>query len=74
MNWKNWGTYWHIDHIYPLAAANLEDRCEFLAVVNWQNLQPLTATANLKKNDEVTPAAKRLFNKLVKQFESEAAA
>ena len=71
MTWDNWGTYWHIDHIYPLAAADLADRVQFLAACNWQNLQPITTTANLKKGDKVTPAAKRLFNKLVKQFEKE---
>lgn len=68
MTRDNWGTYWHIDHIYPLAAADLTDRVQFLAANNWQNLQPLTATANEKKNDKVTAAAKRLFKKLVKQF------
>ena len=68
MTWENWGTYWHLDHIFPLAAANLEDRAEFLAVVNWRNLQPLEAKANMSKGDKVTPAARRLFNKLVKEF------
>lgn len=68
MTWENAGTYWHLDHIFPLAAANLEDRAEFLAVSNWRNLQPLEAKANLAKKDKVTPAARRLFNKLVKEF------
>ena len=68
MTWGNYGEYWHIDHIYPLAAANLDDRAEFLAVNNWRNLQPLEAIANLKKNDKVTPEARRLFNKLKKEF------
>ena len=68
MTWENWGTYWHLDHIFPLAAANMEDRAEFLAVNNWRNLQPLEAKANLAKGDKVTPAARRLFNKLVKEF------
>ena len=68
MTWENWGTYWHVDHIFPLAAANKEDRAEFLAVNNWRNLQPLEAKANIAKGDKVTPAARKLFNKLVKEF------
>ena len=64
MTWDNWGTYWHLDHVYPLAAANLEDRTEFLAVNNWRNLQPLEAKANIVKGDTVTPEAQALFNEL----------
>lgn len=61
MAWENWGEYWEIDHIYPLSAANLADRTEFLAVNNWQNLQPLTEADNAAKKDKVTPKAKQLF-------------
>ena len=68
MTWDNWGTYWHLDHIFPLAKANMEDRVEYLAVSNWRNLQPLEEKANIAKGDKVTPAARRLFNKLVKEF------
>lgn len=68
MTWGNYGKYWHVDHVYPLAAANVEDRVEFLAVVNWRNLQPLEGSENKSKNDEVTPEAQKLFNKLKKEF------
>ncbi len=69
MTWDNWGEYWHIDHIYPFAAIpDKNDRSQILAVCNWRNLQPLTATANLKKGDKVTPEAQELFNKLKKEF------
>ena len=74
MNWKNWGTYWSIDHFFPLAEADLEDRVEFLAVNNWRNLQPLTVAANRKKGDKVYPEARELFEKLKAEFEREAAA
>ena len=71
MTWENYGEYWHIDHIYPLAAANLKDRVEFLAAVNWRNLQPLEAKANMEKGDQVFPEAQELFNKLKKEFSKE---
>lgn len=68
MTWDNWGKVWEIDHNYPLAAADLKDRTETLAVVNWRNLQPLTIKENREKSDKVTLSAQRLFNKLVKEF------
>lgn len=68
MTWYNWGTYWEVDHIYPLGSANLKDRSEFLPVNNWRNLQPLTKVANAKKGNKVTLEAKRLFTKLLKEF------
>ena len=68
MTWENYGDVWHIDHIYPLSAANLEDRAEFLAVNNWRNLQPLRVKHNLSKGDKITLSAKKLFNSLTKEF------
>lgn len=68
MTWDNWGTYWQVDHIYPMNAANLEDRVEFLAVNNWRNLQPLEKVANIRKGDTVTPEAQKLFDDLKTQF------
>ena len=64
MSWDNYGSYWHLDHIYPLNAANLKDRTEFLAVSNYRNRQPMEAGANIAKQDKVTPAAQRLFDSL----------
>ncbi len=49
MTWENWGTYWHIDHIKPLAAFDLTNREELLQACHWSNLQPLEATENLRK-------------------------
>jgi 5-methylcytosine-specific restriction endonuclease McrA len=49
MTWDNWGEYWHIDHIRPLASFDLTDREQFLAAANWSNLQPLEKIANHRK-------------------------
>lgn len=68
MTWENWGTYWQVDHIYPLNKANLEDRIEFLAVNNWRNLQPLEKGENKRKDDTVSPYAQKLFDELKKGF------
>ena len=74
MTWENYGTYWHVDHIYPLNAANIEDRIEFLAVNNWRNLQPLEKVENIRKKDKVTPEAQELFNSLKEEFSERIAA
>jgi hypothetical protein len=69
MTRENMGKAWEIDHIFPLAKANLkESRVEFLAANNWRNLQPLTPEENDSKNDKVTPEAQELFDKLKAEF------
>jgi len=49
-SWDNYGSYWHVDHIKPLAKFNLET--EFKDAWNINNLQPLEKIANIKKNDK----------------------
>jgi hypothetical protein len=71
MTWENRGVgkgKWQIDHIYPLAKADLTDRAQLLAVCNHRNLQPLWFTDNRIKGDCVTPEAQALFSKLVAEF------
>ncbi len=54
MSWDNYGTLWHVDHIIPLASFDLTNREHLRAACHWTNLQPLEATANFKKNDNVS--------------------
>ena len=55
MTWENWGLHgWHLEHIYPLAKADLSDPYEFAIVVNWRNLKPMWAKENIAKKDRVT--------------------
>ena len=55
MNWDNYGTYWHLDHIYPQSLLPYDN----LANPNFQkcwaldNLQPLEAIENIKKGNRV---------------------
>jgi hypothetical protein len=54
MSWDNWRIDgWHIDHIKPLASFDLTDRKQFLEACNYTNLQPLWATDNLRKGDNI---------------------
>lgn len=51
MSWKNHGTYWHIDHIIPLASAKCVKDLEQLCCHT--NLQPLTIEENLSKGSRI---------------------
>jgi hypothetical protein len=44
MNWDNYGHYWEIDHIYPLAKGGS---------FHYTNTQPLTITENRIKTDSI---------------------
>jgi hypothetical protein len=52
MTWENYGSYWHIDHIKPIAAFNLSNEDEILSCFNYKNLQPLTVKENLEKGSK----------------------
>lgn len=52
MTWENYGAYWHVDHIKPLAAfafVRAEDE-GFRECWALSNLQPLSAKDNLRKS------------------------
>lgn len=69
MTMENYGTVWHLDHIYPLSKASIVDNpIHFLAAANWRNLRPLPGPENIEKSDEITPEAQALFDSLVEEF------
>lgn len=49
MNWGNYGTYWELDHILPLANYQLSDRGTFRRLVHYTNYQPLEIGQNRRK-------------------------
>jgi hypothetical protein len=49
MNWKNYGSYWHIDHIIPVECFDLQNETEKYICWNWTNLVPLDKTTNCSK-------------------------
>ena len=51
MTWHNHGKLWHIDHIIPLCAFDLNNRQQFLKAVHFSNLRPLWAKQNCSERD-----------------------
>jgi len=69
MEWGTWGNSFDLDHVYPLAGADLSDRCQFKAVANWRNYQPLTPEDNSTKGDSITDAARERLEVLANFLE-----
>jgi hypothetical protein len=65
--WDNHGKAWQIDHIFPVAKANLSDPIERIAVSNYRNLRPLSVAENRAKSDKVTAEALLLFEELKRE-------
>ena len=61
-SWENYGTEWQIDHIFPLAWVNLEDRLEVRAACHYLNLRPISAADNIAKGDSLSAKAQYLFD------------
>jgi len=55
MTWDNYGTYWHIDHIYPQSRLPYDscDHPNFQKCWALENLRPLEAIANIQKSNKV---------------------
>ncbi len=53
MQWNNYGTYWHVDHIVPVSHFDLtnEEHCKL--VHHWTNLRPLEAVENMKRGNRI---------------------
>jgi len=53
MDWDNYGEYWHLDHVKPVASFNHKYQDDIYECWNWKNLRPLEASENKKKSDKV---------------------
>jgi len=61
MNWENYGSGWHIDHIIPCSAFNMLDENDRLACFYYKNLQALWAVDNIRKSDSYNPEDKIIY-------------
>lgn len=53
MNWDNYGTYWHCDHVIAANNFDLTDPKHIYLCFNWKNLSPLSEEDNMNKKDKV---------------------
>jgi hypothetical protein len=51
MNWNNYGSYWQIDHIYPVSKYENEEH--LIKLNHYTNLRPLESSENNKKNNKI---------------------
>jgi hypothetical protein len=54
MNWNNQGSYWHIDHIKPIASFDLNNEKELYKCFHYTNTQPMEALENRLKSDKIS--------------------
>ena len=53
MNWKNYGTHWHLDHHIPVCAHDQSNKKEFEACWHFSNLKPMWKQDNLRKGSKI---------------------
>ncbi|MCK9521048.1 MAG: hypothetical protein M0R74_18790 [Dehalococcoidia bacterium] len=55
MSWENYGTYWQIDHVIPIAVFNFAhpSDIDFQKCWSLKNLQPMEAKENRRKSDKL---------------------
>ena len=53
MKWENYGSYWHVDHVYPCSLYDFSVEENRLKCFNWTNLTPLEGDENLKKSNKL---------------------
>lgn len=63
MNWENHGKVWHIDHKIPCIEFDLTDPQQVAQCFSFENLRPLWAKDNLRKNRTVLPEFNHLLPK-----------
>jgi hypothetical protein len=54
MNWDNYGTYWHIDHVLPVSSFDFSKEADRQRCFNWTNLMPLECIENIKKSNKIS--------------------
>ena len=54
MTWNNYGGYWVVDHVLPVASFDHTDKEQVKRCWHYTNLQPMEAMENIKKSDKIT--------------------
>jgi hypothetical protein len=68
MSWENYGSYWHIDHVYPCSLFDFSDKNEINKCFNWTNLTPLEGIENIKKSNKLDVDLIQYYKKRAIEF------
>jgi hypothetical protein len=68
MDYWNYGTYWHYDHLRPVSSFNIETLNDNQECFGWKNTIPLTSLENLQKADKVLPEMISYYENRAKEF------
>jgi hypothetical protein len=68
MTLDNYGSHWHVDHVIPCSLFDLSNEDEVKNCFRWTNLQPLEASLNLSKQNNLDKNEVELHYNKVKQF------
>jgi hypothetical protein len=60
MNWHNHGTYWHLDHYYPLSKAFKISPEVYAKALHYTNIRPTKTKDNLIKNAKIPKEFKNI--------------
>lgn len=64
MSWDNYGEYWEVDHIKPVASFDLTKPEEQRKAFHFQNTRPLEKWKNRKKRDKILENEEEFFKSL----------
>lgn len=53
MNWSNYGTYWVVDHVIPIASFQIQNPDHLRNAFHYSNCRPLVDEDNSAKNDSM---------------------
>src|SRR5258708_428803 len=53
MSWNNYGSYWEIDHVKPIASFDLTKEAEIHEAFDWKNTRPMEKASNTSKGDTI---------------------
>lgn len=56
MTMENHGSYWHLDHVIPIATFDLEKEQDLKLCFHYLNYMPLPAKENISKQDKIIPS------------------
>lgn len=66
MNFDNYGTEWHVDHVIPLKKFDVTKNDDFVLCFNWRNTGPMNSKENMNKkaklrNEQIIRHKKKLL-------------